>query len=288
MEAASELATISIAALPWAFGFAGVFQAFKRTAPARLNFDDAQSDYWASSCTSNLHALIVVPLAYFAMEPLWWTRDWLHSTPASQRCIEIFLGYIMSDFYPLLKNRNMWSGTTVYIVHHVASYLCWGMMMARGVGHAVGVGLLLVESTAPFVNGRWFLSVLGYKDGPLYAANGLAMFFSFFFLRVVFMGMLLWWHLGVCRESFFALPASTQAIVFVGCGIGYPMQLLWFQKIAVGLLKVLTAPKKQAAAAAGKGNIEASPARPATRATRRAEAFPVDAADDAAAKKKAS
>ena len=134
------------------------------------------------------------------MEPFWWSRDLTRTTPASQRTFEAFIGYILADSVWLLKNRKKWSGTTVYLWHHGASFACWGLVAQRGQAHGLGVALLLVEATAPFVNGRWFLSTLGHKSGALYMANGVLMALSFFALRVVFMGVVCAFYLVACRR----------------------------------------------------------------------------------------
>ena len=150
-------------------------------------------------------------------------------------------------------------------------------MGVRGHGHAVAVGLILCEATAPFVNGRWFLSVLKMMDGPIYYANCAAMAVSFFALRIVWMGWLIVRNIIVLRSDFFALPISTVALVFFGVVVGYPMQVMWFHKIAAGLIKVLRG-------SSGKSTRD-SPAKAKSKASDvaakpvRAEAFPVDEAN---------
>ena len=265
-------------AFPYAVGFFVMFGFFLLTAPAkRLGLDDPTQHYWASSATSTVHALIVVPLAYYAMEPFWWSEVLTLKTEASSRVNNIFVGYIMADTLPLLWNRNRWSGTTVYIWHHGTAFLCWCLMGVRGHGHAIAVGLILCEATAPFVNGRWFLSILKMKDGPIYYANGAAMAVSFFALRIVWMGWLIVRNLIMLRSEFFALPVSTIALVFFGVVVGYPMQMMWFQKIASGLIKVLRG-------SSGKSTKD-SPAKAKPKASDaaakpvRAEAFPVGEAN---------
>ena len=242
LDAMREIAAGTANAAPYAACFLASNIIARQTAPK--NLADADVAYWASSCVSTLHSLIIVPLAYLAMEPLWFATDLIATTDASHRAIDIFIGYIIQDSLPLLWYRQQWSGSGIYICHHAASYICWSLMGVRGHGHAVAVGLLLVEATAPFVNGRYFLSMLDRRDGLLYVINGVLMAVSFFLLRIVFMGWLLFRNIIYLNAAFLALPASTVTVVVVGVGVGYPMQWLWFSKICSGLLKVLKSASK--------------------------------------------
>ena len=51
------------------------------------------------------------------------------------------------------------------------------------------------------------------------------------------------------ESNSWALPTSTIAFVAFGTVVGYPMQILWFSKIATGLIKVL-----KGASSSGGGN----------------------------------
>ena len=225
-------------ALPSLVCFAALHQLLLHTAPKRL--DRSSASYWAASATSVVHALIVVPLAYVASAPLWLADDLLMHTPASRRVMEIFVGYTMADSAVLLRHRQEWVGADVYLAHHAVAVCCWGTLVCTGHAHALATPILLIEATAPFVNGRWFLSTLGMKDSFLYVANAVLMAVSFFWLRVVFLGWLLFDRL-VCRhEQFFAMPAPTVAVITLGCVSAYPLQIVWFCKIVAGLRNLLS------------------------------------------------
>jgi hypothetical protein len=189
-----------------------------------------------------------MPLAYSAMKPFWQSEDLTLTTTASVQCCDIFLGYLMADSVNLLWYLKSWPGSGAYVWHHGSALLCWGVMRVRGHVHMNAVGLLLCEGTAPFVNGRWFLATLNMKDGLLYMINGVILVLSFFLLRVVLMGWVFLRTLVVLRTPFLALPTSSQLIVVFGVCVGYPLQLVWFKKLAVGCYKVLR----------GKGESEGS------------------------------
>ena len=265
---AAELGQGVYESLPYVLFFSIAFFASTFTVPKHLGLDTPTVQYWASSVVSTLHSFIIVPLGYQAMEPFWWSDDLTLTTEASHRAINVFVGYILADSLPLLWNRNRWSGSAVYLWHHGAAFLCWSLIGTRGHGHAIAIGLLLCEATSPFVNGRWFMATMNKKDGLLYYANGAAMTLSFFALRIAWMGWLIFRNLVVLRTQFLALPNSTIAVVFFGVVVGYPLQIMWFQKIVSGLIKVL-----------GGGKPEASKAKRDARGGKRSEAFPVGASE---------
>jgi len=281
---AMELGGGASAALPSALFFSALFGLFACTAPKQLNLDGPTTAYWASSCVSTVHSFIIVPLAYNAFHPLWASDDLTLTTEASSNVITVFVGYILADSVPLLWNRKTWSGTTIYLWHHGTAFLCWCLMGTRGHGHAVAVGLLLCEATAPFVNGRWFLTMFKQRTGLIYNLNGALMAASFFALRIVWMGYLLLRYVVYQRAQCLTLPTSTIALVFFGIVVGYPMQMLWFKKILAGLIKVLRGSSATGKKEDDKKKLPQKMASAPKKASR-VEAFPVGASDAADRKK---
>ena len=168
----------------------------------------------------------------------------LHATSdATILCISLFIGYLLADLVPLFYYRTVWPGTGMYIGHHVASILSWGSCLLLGTCHCVAVALMLCEATAPFVNGRYFLSTHGLKDSPLYAINGVMMALSFLVVRVVGMGLVGFKVFILGRSSFFALHPAQTAILLPIFVFGYGLQLTWFQRIVTGLVAFLRPPK---------------------------------------------
>ena len=218
--------------------FRCVYHLLLPTAPRHL--DEATAVNWAVNGVSTLHSLIVVPLAYVAMDPFWDVDEVRLTTEASNRVIEIFLGYTLADSLPLLWYRNEWVGSNAYIGHHLAALAVGSVTSIRGHAHGLVMGLLLCEATAPFVNARWFLLILSHKNSPLYVINGILMAVSFFVLRIVLMGGLFVYNEVYLHASFFTLPPSTVAILLLGSVIGYSFQILWFHKIVCGLVKALS------------------------------------------------
>ena len=140
---------------------------------------------------------------------------------------------------PLLYHRKDWSGVKMYLVHHVASLATWGTAAASGYVHNTVVPVLLLEFTGPFVNARWFLSTAGYKDTTLYLVNGVFMFLSFFTLRVVFNWWLFLTRFVLHWDEFSLTPLYIRVECLVLFPINLCLQLLWFQKILMGVLALL-------------------------------------------------
>ena len=58
-------------------------------------------------------------------------------------------------------------------------------------------------------------------------------------LRVLLMGYFFVRYVIVLRNSFFALPPAIYLTILLSYAFGYPLQLFWFRKIVLGLLKAL-------------------------------------------------
>ena len=208
------------------------------TAPKNLDHSSAVN--WAMSGVSTIHSVIIVPLAYVALGPFWGVDDVRLTTEASDRVIEIFLGYILADSLPLIWYRKEWVGSNAFLGHHLVAFVVCSMTSIRGHVHGLMMGLLLCEATAPFVNARWFLLILNRKNTFLYLINGILMAVSFFVLRIVFMGGLFVYNEIYLHASFLSLPSSTVGVISLGSVIVYSLQIFWFHKIVCGLLKALT------------------------------------------------
>ena len=148
-------------------------------APSKL-VKPADRAYYGSSILAILHGIVVSILALMAgLDAGFWTVTWepwdYHAqTPATARCIHVFLAFLLTDLLPLFYYRKEWAGTGMYIGHHTLSCVAWGDALLNGTCHNVAVGLLLLEATSPFINGRYFLSTHGVPCAAygLWAAYG--------------------------------------------------------------------------------------------------------------------
>lgn len=204
--------------------------------------------YYATMVVSLAHGCMVTVAAYVAgreagLWPLAAPWDLHATTDATRLCISLFIGYLLADLVPLLYYRTVWSGTGMYIGHHVFSILSWSSCLLLGTCHCVAAALMLCEATTPFVDARYFLSTHGLKSSPLYAINGVLMALSFLVVRVVGMGLVGLKVFVLGRSSFFALHPAQIAILVPIFVFGYGLQLTWFQKIVAGLVAFLRPPR---------------------------------------------
>ena len=205
--------------------------------------------YYGSSILAILHGIVVSILALKAgLDAGFWTMTWESwdyqaQTPATARCIHVFLAFLLMDLLPLFYYRKEWAGTGMYIGHHVFSILSWSSCLLLGTCHCVAAALMLCEATTPFVDARYFLSTHGLKSSPLYAINGVLMALSFLVVRVVGMGLVGLKVFILGRSSFFALHPAQIAILVPIFVFGYGLQLTWFQKIVAGLVAFLRPPR---------------------------------------------
>ena len=213
---------LGLALLPYVAAFSAILVASLLLAPRRLDEKKkGERAYYASSVMSLVHGTTVSALSFGAglqseLWPLSWSTPWdFHlTTDTTHACINMFVAFLLVDLVPLFYYRRVWSSTGMYIGHHVCSIVSWSTCALTGTCHCVALALLLTEATAPFTNGRYFLSTAGHKDSTLYALNGVLMAISFFLLRVLGMGLIGVRVFIVERERFFALhPAQTSMLV---------------------------------------------------------------------------
>ena len=95
------------------------------------------------------------------------------------------------------------------------------------------------------------MSKAGKKETALYAANGVAIFVSWFLLRVIFLGWMAYDKLIVHRDAFLALGQPTVGAFLVCYLSSYMLQLAWFWKILKGVIALFSGdkPKPKRAAA---------------------------------------
>eukprot|EP00250_Pteridium_aquilinum_P003570 c13872_g1_i2 orf=176-874(+) len=115
------------------------------------------------------------------------------SSLSSQMILGMSVGYFISDlgmilwFYPTLGGKE-------YILHHVLSMAALTLSVYSGEGSYYVFMMLLSESTTPFVNLRWYLSVAGLKNSKAYVINGILLFLGWMIARIMLF-MFFFFHL---------------------------------------------------------------------------------------------
>ena len=105
-------------------------------------------------------------------------------------------------------------------------------------GHIFGMCAVLMETTTPFVNQRWFFAQSGIKSGVLYLVNGLVMTVLWFLLRI----LVFFWlgtRLFAMREQVFSVPLYKSGFILFSYAGGFSLQIFWFRKILKGALKAV-------------------------------------------------
>ncbi|MCO5577544.1 hypothetical protein L7F22_031375 [Adiantum nelumboides] len=162
----------------------------------------------------------------------------LRSSVSSQVILGMSVGYFISDlamilwFYPKLGGKE-------YVIHHFLSMLSLNLSFFKGEGSFYVYMLLLSEVTTPFVNIRWYLSSAGMKKSRAYAINGVLLFFGWMIARVLLFAYLLIHLYGHFDQVKQLSKGSYYCLVIVPPCLA-AMNVVWFIKVAKGMLKTLS------------------------------------------------
>lgn len=172
----------------------------------------------------------------------------LHNSSLTQfRTHAQIMGIICADgIIQAVLVRDFSSGGAIQnYVHHALVII--GSSTALYLGRffcAIASSTIITEVTTPFVNIRYLLYFHGKQSGPAYFYNGLAMTFSFFSVRVLFMIYCVFVLLipanretDFSKEPSFPYIAGQASIYFYLCLLG--LNCFWFKKMMAGTLKYL-------------------------------------------------
>jgi len=132
------------------------------------------------------------------------------------------------------------------VCHHIiVPVLVFLVSYRNGLGDCLIGAVLLMEASTPFVSARVILVYFGMKETTLYVINGLLMLVTFFLCRVVLLPSLYMWYfastgLGV-MPSLMVMPAHCHIATI---SLWLP-QLVWFNKMVKGSIKLLCENKKE-------------------------------------------
>mgnify|MGYP006165232413 CR=1 FL=1 len=261
---AQNLPGVARAAAPWAACYAAIFICARAAGPHLFAhckaLDGPGRGYWASAAMSVVNGVVLpyLSLKEYAASGIHTSGDFHFTTPGSYAVIYILLGYIAVDSCAIVYYRKAWKPYAFYF-HHAATLVGFTVMAVSGLFHNCAVLVVLTEATAPFVHGRWFLSKAGLKQTTLYVVNAVLILLSWFVLRVVMLGWLLWQRVYVQSEAFFGLGQPIVGAFLVIFGLMYALQIYWFWKIVSGLLVILSAGK--GASHVGEGDAVAAKAK---------------------------
>mmetsp|Transcript_15470 Transcript_15470/g.39413 ORF Transcript_15470/g.39413 Transcript_15470/m.39413 type:complete len:278 (+) Transcript_15470:247-1080(+) len=198
--------------------------------------------YLCSMVGSTINAFVMVGGAIY----LWrHNTNWRQQTPEElvfgEDPATLFLcsslgGYFASDL--LLELRYRISDRAM-LVHHIVFLSACVINLYYKVYRFQFIWLAFGEASTPFVNLRWVLHTLGWKDTKLYLWNGVAMTFVFILTRIFLygLGMLHWMSVMPVVSH---MPCHVRIFIPLTGLCGYVLNIIWSAKILKGLYKVVT------------------------------------------------
>lgn len=123
------------------------------------------------------------------------------------------------------------------VFHHslfiaITHYVLWGWYFKQPYAW-----LSFAELSTPFLNGRWFLAVLGQKSGATYMAISVAFALTFLATRVLgyVLGIADIWK---CYPLWKDAKPGLYAVI-AGCHAGLLLNLFWSRSVVGALVRVL-------------------------------------------------
>ena len=206
--------------------------------PAAGTLKPSEHAEWRSRVGSTLNAIILIigSLLCFSEWPYQgdegWVSDHLWSHPVT--FASLFVGYLQFDLCWVMWHQSSVPDTASAIHHSlfiaITHYVLWGWYFKQPYAW-----LSFAELSTPFLNFRWFLAVLGRKEGTLYFTVSLCFALSFLLTRVLGYGLGLydlWNHYTSWKDAKVGLY-----MVVVGCHLGFVLNLYWSQSVVGALVR---------------------------------------------------
>ena len=190
----------------------------------------------------------VVGFHVLATQSELYSEGYKYETPESLLCVNIVVGYLLSDLCLGLTHLE-WPGTMMMLFHHVLGIFSMVYTTTHHFGTGMIVCIVVLEATSPFINFRWYFEKSGMKTSApmLYLVNGALITLSWFLLRICFYGWMIFKFVFQLWSDLISYDNHLHTFVVVfGLVGGYVLQVVWFKKIFAGMMKALSASKKNA------------------------------------------
>ncbi|KAL4424130.1 hypothetical protein ABPG75_001431 [Micractinium tetrahymenae] len=214
---------------------------------------------WEGRLPSTLHALAITgaTIYLFLCSPVFaedHTGDRpfvLRTSPLSGASLGFSLGYFATDLLLLVLYYPSFGGPEMG-VHHLAALASVAAAALQGQAHAYTLALLATECTTPFVNVRFLLDKAGWKDHPIYTANGMALLLSWLVARILLF-LKFFQHVATHLHEFHLISPLSRWLIYLVPPTLFVLNVFWFTKIFKGVIKLLLkpAPKQPEVAPAG-------------------------------------
>ncbi|EEF35964.1 conserved hypothetical protein [Ricinus communis] len=208
----------------------------------------AQKIEWNNRGFSTFHAIVVASASFYLLMLSGLFDEDSHdeliinrSSDISNSVLGVSIGYFLADLAMILWYFPALGGLE-YVLHHGLSMYSIILALLSGQAQIYILMILFSESTTPFVNLRWYLDVAGQKSSKLYVSNGVLLFLGWLVARIIlficfFTHMFI--HFDQVKKVF---PLGFYSLLSVPPVLGV-MNVVWFWKIARGLIKTLSRAK---------------------------------------------
>lgn len=226
---------------------------------------------WEGRLPSTLHALVITgaTIYLFLCSPVF-AEDHagdrpfvLRTSPLSDASLGFSLGYFATDLLLLVLYYPSFGGAEMG-VHHLAALASVAAAALQGQAHAYTLALLATECTTPFVNVRYLLDKGGWKDHPIYTANGMALLLSWLVARILLF-IKFFHHVATHLHEFHLISPLSRWLIYLVPPTLFVLNLFWFTKILKGAIKLLLKPapvQPEEAVPAGPKGQQAAAASP--------------------------
>ncbi|KAF9532161.1 TLC domain-containing protein [Crepidotus variabilis] len=196
---------------------------------------------WSIHVVSQVHALIIVPYAAWCI---------LHEASESSLQDRVFgwdsraghlfaiaCGYFVWDTLDASINFI----DAGFVAHGVACTLIYSMVFTPFVAY-YGARCLLWETSTIFLNNHWFLDKLGRTGTRIQAINGICLLGAFFFVRLVYGGMISFHFMMDVLEMRRQAPLLHVMVYGIGNVVLVGLNWFWFFKMISALRKRFDGP----------------------------------------------
>lgn len=126
------------------------------------------------------------------------------------------------------------------IAHHLSGILPFAAGTYFGQFMSFSPAIILTEMSTPFVNARWFFFITMKTGSVWYALNGLMMWLTFLFCRILWLPYGL--RLLILNAPEYARIYHPLVVLptYLGSPTAYTLSCYWFALITKGLVKVVS------------------------------------------------
>ena len=239
----------------WSFFNYRIFLTIRRYYVPDVLIENKDKNYYSLTLINIFHALV---MGSKSLEMIFSNKISFYDNYNLQNItwegyIEFSVGYLFYDTLLMFTSDTSRSIKEIYmnLLHHLFIFiLSYYSVCICHYGSAINIVGYLSELSAPFTNLRWILkNVYGGTETKLYLLNGIFIFITFLFFRVL--------SLAFCMYMIFIIQPNITG-GYSGYNLGgylgylidpimicfYIMNLYWFSKVCEGLKSKITFKKK--------------------------------------------